>query len=294
MPRRRLFALAGTAAAAAVAGTAGWLAVDQFRPRRADAVTPRALAVRPVAGEARPQLEQIAGRLAGPTARAVAGRVEHLVTVSWNLDSQIDGKTVTSAVIATRRQLWRAADNTGLTIEEYQPPQFPTAADRAAWRDEGSPGVNLSPRRTPFPGGSLGVAWTDRPPVEPDKLRPWLRRQDPTDAAIPSAITELLNERVLTGPEHRSLLMVLATEPSLRLLGTTTDRAGRAGLMFATTSSAGGAAYTYRWVVDPNTGAMLAHERILTGGAKALRVQRPAVISYDTYVTAEFVPAIPQ
>jgi hypothetical protein len=291
--RRRLFTLAGAVVAAAGAGTAGLIAADQLRPGRAYAATPLPLAIRPVAGDARGRLEQIAGRLAGTGAPAADTPVEHLVTDSWNLDSAVDGHTVTSAVIPSHEQLWRAPDGSALTIEEYLAPQFPSARDRAAWRDDGSPGADRSPRRTPYPAGTFAAAWGDRPPVEPGRLRTWLRRQDTSDTAIPTAITELLHERVLTGPERRALLDVLATEPGLRLLGTTTDRAGRAGLVVAATSSASGGDISHRYVVSPDTGAVLAHESILTGGAEALRVRRPAVISYNTYITAEFVAAIP-
>jgi hypothetical protein len=288
--RRRFFTLAGGVAAAASAGTAGWLAYDQSHPRSAFAATPRALVVRPVSGDARRRLGQIAGRVRGP---ATAGPVDHLLTVGWDLDSQVSGHTVRSAVIASRHELWRAADDTALAIDENEPPEFPTERDRADWQDDGSPGADRSPRRTPYPEGSFVASWTGRPPAEPGRLEPWLRRQDPTDAAIPSAIAELLRERVLTAPEHRALLAVLATQPGLRLLGTTTDRAGRAGLAFASTSSASGGDVSYRYVISPDTGAVLAHEKVLTGGAKALPVHRPAVISYVTYLKAEFVPAIP-
>jgi hypothetical protein len=288
--RRRFFNLAGGVVAAATAGTAGWLGYDQSHPRSAYAATPRALVVRPVSGDARRRLEQIAGRVRGP---AVAGPVDHLITVGWDLDSQVSGHTVRSAVIASRRELWRATDNTALAIDANEPPEFPADQDRAAWQDDGSPGADRSPHRTPFPDGSFVATWTGRPPAEPGEFEPWLRRQDPTDAAVPSAVADLLRERVLTAPEHRALLAVLAALPGLRLLGTTTDRGGRAGLAFAVTSSASGGDVSYRYVVDPDTGAVLAHERILTGGAKALPVRRPAVISYVTYLTAEFVPAIP-
>jgi hypothetical protein len=269
------------------------IAADQLRPGRADAATPRALVIRPVAGNARDRLEQIAGRLAGTVAPAANASVEHLVTDSWNLNSAVDGHTVTSAVIPSHEQLWRAPDGSALTIEEYLAPEFPSARDRAAWQDDGSPGADRSPRRTPYPAGAFVAAWGDRPPVEPGRLRTWLRRQDTSDTAIPTAITELLHERVLTGPERRALLYVLAAEPGLRLLGATTDRAGRAGLVVAATSSASGGDISHRYVVSPDTGAVLAHESILTAGAKALHVRRPAVISYNTYLTAEFVAAIP-
>jgi hypothetical protein len=293
--RRRIFALAGATVAVAAGG--GWLA-DQLRPRQAYAATPRALGIRPVAGDARRWLEQIAGRVAlstapPPTAPPPPIRpVEHLVTRSWALNSTIDGRTVTSAVIATQRELWREGDR-GRIVEQNLPPEFPSEEDRATWREDGSPGADRAPRRTDLPPGQLITAWTDRPPTEPGRLRRWLRRADSSDAAIPVAVADLLRERVLTVPERLALLRVLATEPGLRLLGTTADRAGRTGLVFATTSSSGGGEHTYRLVISPDTGTVLAHEHILTGGADALRVRYPAVIGYDTYVTAEFVPAIP-
>jgi hypothetical protein len=291
--RRRLFTLAGGVVAAAAAGTAGWLAADQSHPRPAYAATPRALTVRPVAGDARRRLEQIAAQVTATAGATATGPVEHLLSVGWDLNSQVDGRTVTSAVIATHHELWRAADGSALEIDRSEPPQFPTTADRAAWQDEGSPGADRSARRTPYVRGTFAAAWPGRPPADPARLAAWLRRQDPTDAAIVSAIPELLRERVLTAPEHRALLTVLAAQPGLRLLGTTTDRAGRDGLVFATESSASGGDLSYRFVIDPGTGAVLAHEKILTGGAPALRVRRPAVISYVTYLEAGLVATMP-
>ena len=288
--RRRLLALAGGGAVTAAAAAVGLLAVDLHRTRPAYAATPRALAITaPRAGDpGRGSLEQIAGA-AGNAGDATA--VDHLVTDRWDLNSTIDGRTVTSAIVPSRRQLWHTSEDQARTIEEYLPPQFPTATDRDNWRSDGSPSGGVT--REVYPAGTFPAAFRGRPPLQPGALADWLSRADTSDVAIINGTADLLNERALTGPERAALLRVLARRTALTYAGTTVDRAGRPGQAFTITSRSSGAEVTHLLVVDPGTAAILAYEQILTAGADALRVRRPAVISYRTYRTAEFVPAIP-
>jgi hypothetical protein len=289
--RRRVLALAGGGAVAAAAATAGLLAVDLRRARPAYAATPQALVITaPRAGDPGPEsLEQLAAN-AGNAGDATA--VDHLVTERWGLNSTIDGRRVTSAIIATRRQLWRTRAGQVRTIDEYLPPQFPTAADRDNWRDDGSPRGGGETRED-YRAGEFTAAFPGRPPLRTDTLAQWLRRADTSDVAIINGTADLLNERALTGPERAALLRVLARRTTLTYAGTTVDRAGRTGRAFTTTSDSSGAEVTHLFVVDPGTARIFAYEQILTAGGDALRVRRPAVISYRTYLTAEFVPAIP-
>jgi hypothetical protein len=289
--RRRLLALAGGGAVAAAGAAAGLLALDLPRTRPAYAATPQALTVAPprIGDPGRDSLEQLAAA-AGDDGDTTA--VDHLVTDRWDLNSTIDGRTVTSAIIASRRQLWRSGEDQARIIEQYLPPQFPTTADRDNWRADGSPSGGGETRED-YPAGTFPAAFPGRPPLQPSTLADWLTRADTSDVAIINGTADLLNERALTGSERAALLRVLAHRTALTYAGTTVDRAGRRGHAFTTTSRSSGAEVTHLFVIDPGTATILAYEQILTAGADALRVRRPAVISYRTYRTAEFVPAIP-
>ena len=299
--RRRFLILTGGAATAGAAAVAGVLVAEQRRPRPAFAVTPDPLAITgarpPVTARRRlAQLAEIAAADAptthGPDGRPLPGvAVEHLVTDRWDLNSVIDNVAVSSAVIASRRQLWRDPENKAMVIDEYLPPQFPTGGDRAAWQRQGSPGLHTPVAREDYE--DFPTVRRGRPPLSPAALEAWLRRGDPNDAAIVKATADVLQERVLTGPERAALLQVLARQTTMAYEGTSTDRAGRPGDVFTTTSRSGGGARTYLFVIDPVTAVVLAHEQILTGGAPGLRVRYPAVTGYRTYRTAEFVKSMP-
>jgi len=289
--RRRVLALVGGGAVAAAGAAAGLLVADLPRNHPAYAATPRALAItaRRTGDPGRSSLEQIAAKAGNdgdPTA------VDHLVTDRWDLNSIVDGRVVTSAIIASRRELWRTSGNAARTIEQYLPPDFPTAADRDNWRSAGSPQGDGETRKD-YPAGTFPTAFSGRPPRQLDGLAEWLRRADTSDVALITGTADLLNERALTGPERAALLRILARETTLTYAGSTIDRAGRPGEAFTTSSPSSGAEVTHLLVIDPGTAAVLAYEQILTAGADALHVHRPAVISYRTYRTTEFTSSMP-
>lgn len=292
--RRRVLALAAGVAVAGTIVVGGAVIEGLSRARPAVAATPRALAIiasadgNPASGSLE-QLAQVAEHAGPQTGQAT---VDHLVTDRWDLNTVIDGKTVTSAIIASRGELWRTHDNQARTIEQYLPPQFPTPADRDAWRDDGSPRGEGETRQD-YPRGTFPAAFPARPPQQPAALAGWLRRTDTSDTAVISGVTDLLNERALTGRERSAVLRVLARYTTLAYAGTTTDRAGRPGVAFTAKSRSGGGDVIHVFVIDSRTAAILAYEKILTAGGEALHVHRPAVISYSTYRTVEFLPHIP-
>lgn len=120
-----------------------------------------------------------------------------------------------------------------------------------------------------------------------------MARSSSSDIAILNGVTDLLQERALTGPERAAVLTVLDTHTALEYAGTSTDRAGRPGAAFTLTSSAYGGQSTYVLLLDPNTGRFLAYEQVLTADAPALNVEYPAVLSYRTYQRAQTIAAIP-
>lgn len=284
--RRKVLALVGGGAVATAGAAAGLVALDVPRSRPGYAATPQTLTVsEPDAPES---LERIAAQAGGP----VKPMVDHLVTDLWDLNSIVEGRRATSAIIASRRELWRDREGAALTIDWYLPPQFPTAEDRDNWLHDGSP-QGGDETRTDYGHGEFPAAFHGRPPQRPETLAKWLSRTDTSDTAIISGTADLLNERALTGPERTVLLRTLARVTALKHTGTTVDRAGRRGSVFTLSSHSSGAEITHLLVIDPDTATILGYEQILTAGANALRVRRPAVISYRTYRTADFVPAMP-
>jgi len=228
------------------------------------------------------------------TTQSAPGPVEYLKLVSWDLSSRIDGRQVTSAVVPAQRELWRAPDGSARTVVRIQPPQFYSDDQRRAWHDDGSPGANTPPDVTDYPPGSYPAIWPDRPPTDPVDLTRWLLSTRPPGGvmAIVDAANDLLEERVLTGPERAALIRVLAQQPGIRYEGETVDRGGRPGYGFSVESADSGLPTRYTFIISAR-GRFLAYEQMLTETAGRLNVPVPSVISYTVYLTAAHVDAIP-
>jgi hypothetical protein len=296
-PRRRILVAATTATAAALVAVTSVVAVNTLGARPAFAATPAPLVITaptdpvPAAGRLQ-QIAATADRTAAPAAPARRS-VEHRVAAQWALNTRISGQRVDSAVIPTRRESWRTPDDAGRVVERYLPPVFRSDDERRAWQDAGSPGADPVTRRSDFAAHEFPALWAQRPPTTVAALRAWLRHDHSGDDATADAVVDLLGERVLTPSERAALLRVVAGIPGLSFTGTTTDRAGRRGEAYSVVLMASGLPTTYTFVIDPATGIFLAHERVLTTDAGRLNVRLPAVIRYDTYLTAEFVAAMP-
>jgi hypothetical protein len=122
-------------------------------------------------------------------------------------------------------------------------------------------------------------------------MHDWLRashqHQDDPIATI-DAIHDLLGQWIPAPAERADLLRVIAALPGLTYDGATRDRAGRAGQAFSVNTNGHGLPARYTFVVDPTDGRILDAEEMLTTSAGKLNVRIPAVISYVTYVQAEF------
>ncbi|MFD1364448.1 CU044_5270 family protein [Actinoplanes sichuanensis] len=286
--RRRMVWSFGVAAVTAAA--IGLFVVDLPHPRPAYAATPAPLPIAATPPGATPLTLAALAHVAGTGTDAAAGGVDHLITDRWDLNSSVNSGNVASAVVPSQRELWRAGDDRGRTIDTYLEPQFPTGADRDNWDDASYP---QGPQRNDYGKGELPAAFRGRPPRDPGELAAWLMKNAPRNGTILDRVTDLLEERALTGSERRALLEVLATRTGLAYAGSSTDRAGRSGAAFTASATSSGGHITYVFLIDPRTARLLATEEILTGGAPALNVKRPAVISYRTYQRAEHVTVIP-
>jgi hypothetical protein len=298
-PRRRILVAAAATTVAFLAAVTSIVAVNTIGTQPAFAATPAPLEIT-APTDAVPAAERLqrtattVQRSAGSAAVPPADRsVEHRIVAQWALHTRIGGQRVDSAVIPTRRESWRTADNAGRVVERHLPAVFRSDQERRAWQDAGSPGADPSTRRSDFPAREFPALWAQRPPTTVPALRAWLGRNHSGGDATADAIADLLGERVLTPPERVALLRVLAGIPGLTFAGTTTDRAGRRGEVYSVVLTASGLPTTYTFIIDPGTGIFLAHERALTTDAGRLNVRLPAVIRYDTYLTAEFVAAMP-
>ncbi len=69
-------------------------------------------------------------------------------------------------------------------------------------------------------------------------------------------------------------------------VGEMNDRLGRPGVAIATNSKHGGLPNRHVLLFEPNTGALLAYEQILSSDPGALGVKIPAVISYTAFLAS--------
>ena len=189
----------------------------------------------------RPLLRIIPPGAGGP-GRHVAGvtrpfRVREVVTTQTWID----------------RATWHGASQSKGRID------FPTAADRAAWRASGSPSWRRMTGAQLSPAGTLHVADAERLyvadlgtlrratgakhpdsalPTDPDGvirlLRKIARQNDGSEANWPAWTMALPGEDPLLSPAQRAALFVaLSRIPGVRVLGPMTDQLGRTGVAVA-------------------------------------------------------------
>ncbi|GIF01709.1 CU044_5270 family protein [Paractinoplanes rishiriensis] len=287
--RRPMMLTAGVAAAVLVlVVVAGTQVVGFVQP--AYAATPALLSYANGGGDAAALLTGIAARAAGAPGPARTGPDEHLIVQSWNLFTQIDGEQVRTAVVPVRTESWRSPTDAGRVDVRYGEPEFPAGSTRLSWRLQGSPGGEASPNTEIFAAGKFPAMWKG-PLPRPSDMKRFLAIGHPSTngpAETLVAVNDLARERVLTPALRAAALRTLAALPGLTYDGAVTDRAGRSGQAFSVVSGHTGLPTRHTVIVDPATGALLGYESTLTTTAGKLGVRVPAVISYDTYVTAEY------
>jgi hypothetical protein len=258
-------------------------------PRPAYAATPPPLQYTGGAGPARQLLTDIAQKAAAAPDPARTGDYEHLVVQSWSLWTQVDDERVTSAIIPSRAESWRGPDNSGRRATRYEEPQFTSTSNEWLWRAQNLLRDALDPRSEDYPAGQFPAMWADQPPA--GDLDAWLhvghpKENGPYETIV--AVTDLARERLLTPAARAAALRIVAQLPGLTYDGTGTDRAGRAGAAFSMTTDRSGLPTRHTLILDPATGSLLGYEQMLTTDAGKLNVQAPAVIGYETYLTADY------
>jgi hypothetical protein len=287
----RRWVLGAGAGATALAVAVGIAVASRPRPPGGPVATPVLLSYQLPSGGpgARVRLARIAAAAAASRTPRPSGLPEHLRIASWSLDSLVDDKQVTSAVVPVDVETWRAADGSGKRVQRYAEPQFRNAADRQAWHDAGNPGGAEQPTTDTFGPGELVASWPDRLPTDAAAAARWLTHGNPIDdpGSVFHYVVDLLHEQVLTPAERATVLRVVAALPGLKYLGAVRERAGRTGAAFAVDSAYSGLPGRYTLIVNPADGQVLGFEYMLTTDAGRLNVSIPAVIEYDTYLVAD-------
>ncbi|MGC4796113.1 hypothetical protein ACLQ3H_18695 [Micromonospora saelicesensis] len=130
-------------------------------------------------------------------------------------------------------------------------------------------------------------------PTDVAALREWfIAGGSPPEAPVQHLeyVAELVGVRLLNPAQRATTLRLLADLPGITVTGTVTDRASRAGETFSITSSAHGLPAQYTIIIDTESGALLGYEEMLTTTAGMLNVTIPAVITYRSYLVAEYAP----
>ena len=285
--RRTLFAAAGAVTAGGVLVIANPAQGPSF------AATPRPIVADSAVGvPAAAELRRLATVAEHSTASFRDDGVDHLRYDSWSMYS---GATASkddpnSVIMPSTNELWRRADDSGRTVIQNGTPLIDGVSLRQRisiwWRFRDD-----KPRDETYAAGKFPASWKGgRPPVDTAALASWLNRGVPPEAT-PDAVmvlsNNLLRERALTPTERTALLRVLARTPGLEFVGVATDRAGRHGEAFQMTGRYSSFNQKYTMLVEPESGRVLATERELLEPLEGLDVKPPAVIDYQTYLTAE-------
>jgi hypothetical protein len=153
-----------------------------------------------------------------------------------------------------------------------------------------------------YPAGSLDPAIPDRFPRNPAALRTALLAYKNMGAACPpdpsqqtpclmTAVRDLYSQYVIPPDLAAAIWTVLADQPDLKYLGTTTDRAGRAAKGIAYQIATQDAAIVTVLLIDPEDGQLIGTETV-TLKDPALGVDRPTVTGFETYTARAWVANI--
>lgn len=205
-----------------------------------------------------------------------------MVVVGTGPDARkVDKKIPYKASIETRGEVWLARDGgKGRKVGGPEKLVFPTAADRALWKKDGSPRlvsgssgkrVWEGPTRLSLGDGEMTAGQLAALPTDAGRLSALLRARYARDLKAPenpyrgtfTAYVWGIAHDLLGGPitpgTKSALFKVLAGQPGIRLLGTTADRLGRPGTAVAAKSAPdGGAGATEsRLVISAKTADLL-------------------------------------
>ena len=218
----------------------------------------------------------------------------YLVQQSWYLAVAV-GKSVAAKVVPTVTDTWTSANGPQLTIATPAPPLSPgrsTGAEQSQTLHGATLGRPVRQRLSPGdvrPFGSLS-GLSSRPRVLFGQLADpadvgWSRSlSDPVAVGhAMDSLVQYLNYSTATRTFLRTLYRMLAFVPGVSDAGRVTDRAGRRGIAIAVPTGGKGYWHSFRLIVDPSTGQLLAVEDIQLARS-AVPIKTPFVYSYVVYL----------
>jgi len=197
---------------------------------------------------------------------------------AWTLQTNDEGKAVSSAVAPERYVITRGSDgsyNTTVTTGQAvdgagKPIDDAPAPGELVWEEAWGPGEYQFLYPSPFPENvDLVAAY----------FRDATGAEGPISAmSAIQATNDLLFEQQLAGKQLIALLQYFASQPDLTPLGEVKDRLGRDGVAFAAVD-ADRPGYERHLIVSPDTGRILATETIYTGTDRT-DIASPSVVNY--------------
>jgi hypothetical protein len=264
-PTRRLVLAAGTLAVAAGASAVVYTFDASTQDSSKIASPPDAkpgVVLVPVAyqfdADASPagaQLRALASKLVNAEYDNGTGRYMYHHTKGWGdpVMTSADGRY--NVAFAEERKVWQAADGTGQQVTVQLEPQFPDQESRAYWQRNLKATVATTAANTmPLPPLDLAPLPSDR-----GQLSELLKARFGA-GAVSKEVSTVYGRYVVPRQTRAEILRVLAGVPGFKWRGEVTDRAGRKGvaITFDDHEHDGQSLLIF----DPNTGELLAHERL--------------------------------
>lgn len=287
---RRLVATAAAAVVIAIVAFAVVVIVDSGG--QASAIGPGLLQYEPVDTDAASLLaEAAAAALDAPSPGS--DDVYYTLREVWDLDIAVGETPFTDDVTlrASTEEVWTEPSRRatvaiwpgrqlepGDVTDTYLPPRYDSEPDTTFATPDLNAGIT-----TRVPDDPAAIITLDTLGVAADTNG---------DALLFEFLAGLLSQARLTPNQRAAAWNSLTTIDGLKVLGTTTDRAGRPGVAIATESRAVGLTTRLVFVFDPASGQPLAVEEVLLGDSGSLDIPTPALISYSTLIDAVYVPTV--
>ena len=275
-----------TSPSTATAGTAPPLAYELGSPDEAwDLALP----------SARSALLDLSATAAAAPDLPRGGDVQRIDSYAWLMG--YDDSGTTTAVYPTGQQWWTAADGSGqITQRRAEAVTYDGRVDLAAGPSSGG-----TESTDVFPAGLLDAGEADSLPTDPDALEAALAAllppsddpaADVSAYALAAEIVDQQGKEIVPQAVTAAMWEVLADEPSVQLLGSTTDRLGREGLAVAVPDvSMDDLQVVLVVLVSPEDGTLLGTETVTLEDPN-LEVVEPTVTGFTVTTSRRWVEAV--
>ncbi|MDP9226010.1 MAG: CU044_5270 family protein, partial [Actinomycetota bacterium] len=167
-----------------------------------------------------------------------------------------------------------------------------------SWWESGGPRDMLLAQNQDFGPQKLGFEDLSRLPTEPSALTNVIRERaqsadPPLHDEMFVVIGDYLRQQSAPPQLRAALYKIAAGIPGVELVGEIRDRAGRAGVGVAMTTTYTGLKQRHILIFDPRTSALLAEETLLLEKPSWSDVQPPVLIGYATYLESGVVESLP-